>query len=383
VTNITTEDYITVNRDLDKNTFNIENYDYRILEETIAYGYDALSIDTNDPQLVDLLRSSDNERDYSGTIYELPEGYDYVTTITDDIVADGMSDYDKTKAILAYLKDGFVYNITPPLPMSDNADRIQFFLEGSKEGFCQHFSTAAILMLRSQGIPGRYVSGYLVDYDIDYANIQFQPELADALAAGNVLVKDSDAHTWIEVYFEDVGWIPFEATGQADGSSLVQNNKPEIIEPVEAIPLGLSDQTKQVILIVFISFLGIVGVIGLYQSVRYIIRKKRYYRQGEPTRQVMIIVDIINDYLKALRFERKKYETYREYALRIDGYKISDMSYSDMILQYEGVVYGGFTVDEACRDDYADFLVDVRKSAKVHAGLLSVIKTNIKEWMTF
>jgi len=115
----------------------------------------------------------------------------------------------------------------------------------------------------------------------------------------------------------------------------------------------------------------------------YIIRRKRYYRQSQPTRQVLVIMEIINDYLNALGFKREIYETFREYALRIDGYRISEMAFSQLILAYEGIIYGGYTVDELCRDAYTGFLIDVKKSAKKHIGLIKVIKLNIKELISF
>jgi hypothetical protein len=383
VRNMEIEDFIVFNKDDDHNTFMISNYNYKVLDEEIIYEYDALNLDMNDPELIELLNSINNDMNLSGTIYELPEEYDFVNSITADIIEIGMSDYEKTKRIIDYLKQDYVYNIEPPLPTSENTDRIEFFLETSKEGFCQHFATSAILMLRSEGIPARYVSGFMIDYDIDYSMIQFDKSLSDAMAKGRIPVRDSDSHVWIEVYFKDIGWIPFEATAVSDGitvaSSVELESDEEIVEDAD---FRLSYDAKRVMIIILISLSLGVLIFGLYRVIIYIVRRKLRYKNGMPTLQVMIIFDLINDYLKALDFERYDYETYREYAFRIDSMNMSEIELVKLTLEYENIIYGGYSVDEECRDMYLELLKDIRIAAKAHANLFSVIKTNIKELIT-
>lgn len=107
--------------------------------------------------------------------------------------------YEKAKAIEAYLRDSnnFTYTLTPPIaPL--NADPISYFLFDSHQGYCEFFATAMGDMLRSLGIPTRLVNG-------------FGPGAYDTTTQAYV-VRSEDAHTWVESYFPNYGWIPFEPT---------------------------------------------------------------------------------------------------------------------------------------------------------------------------
>ena len=82
-------------------------------------------------------------------------------------------------------------------------DSVEHFLASSHEGFCVHFASAGTLILRSMGVPARYVNGYVV------REFSFYPTEAGEFEAR---VKDSDAHAWCEIYLEDYGWYPIEMT---------------------------------------------------------------------------------------------------------------------------------------------------------------------------
>jgi transglutaminase-like putative cysteine protease len=107
--------------------------------------------------------------------------------------------YEKAKAIEAYLRDpkNFTYTLTPPIaPL--NVDPISYFLFDSHKGYCEFFATAMGDMLRGLGIPTRLVNG-------------FGPGAYDTTTQAYV-VRSEDAHTWVETYFPNFGWIPFEPT---------------------------------------------------------------------------------------------------------------------------------------------------------------------------
>jgi transglutaminase-like putative cysteine protease len=107
--------------------------------------------------------------------------------------------YDKARAIEAYLRNpnNFTYTLTPRVaPL--NADPISYFLFVSHQGYCEFFATAMGDMLRSLGIPTRLVNG-------------FGPGSYDTTTQAYV-VRSEDAHTWVETYFPNYGWIPFEPT---------------------------------------------------------------------------------------------------------------------------------------------------------------------------
>jgi hypothetical protein len=109
--------------------------------------------------------------------------------------------YDQAAAIENYLRSNFNYATNVADPPRD-VDPEEFFLFTTKSGYCEYFATAMGDMLRSLGIPTRLVNGF--------GPGQFDEKLQ------RYVVRESDAHTWVEAYFPHYGWIPFEPT--ADGN---------------------------------------------------------------------------------------------------------------------------------------------------------------------
>ena len=107
--------------------------------------------------------------------------------------------YDEAKAIEAYLKDpaNYTYSTDISLPPS-NTDRVDYFLFTGKQGYCEDYSTAMVVMLRSLGIPTREVTG-------------FAPGSYDS-TQGAYVYREANAHAWPEVYFPGYGWRQFEPT---------------------------------------------------------------------------------------------------------------------------------------------------------------------------
>ncbi len=110
--------------------------------------------------------------------------------------ASGLSVFDQAKAIERYLRT-IPYNDEISAPPPD-MDPLEYFLFEIREGYCDYYASAMATMLRSLGIPARTASGY--------AEGTFDEEL------NLYLVSAKDAHTWVEVYFPNYGWIEFEPT---------------------------------------------------------------------------------------------------------------------------------------------------------------------------
>lgn len=105
--------------------------------------------------------------------------------------------YDQAKAIETYLRNEIVYNESIPQP-PPGIDPIEWFLFELREGYCTYYATSMITMLRSLGVPARMAAGF--------AQGQYDAEL------GQYVVRERDAHTWVEVYFPGYGWVEFEPT---------------------------------------------------------------------------------------------------------------------------------------------------------------------------
>ncbi len=108
--------------------------------------------------------------------------------------------------VIDYIIDemGCAYTITPDLTGVDpTLDGVENFLRNTKEGYCVQFASAVTLILRELGIPARYVEGYIAD---ELTKISRE----DFVYGG--YVRDYNAHAWVEVWFDGVGWIQYEAT---------------------------------------------------------------------------------------------------------------------------------------------------------------------------
>ena len=73
-----------------------------------------------------------------------------------------------------------------------------YFLFDLKTGYCDYYATSMIVMARAVGLPARLVIGY--------ANGDYDPVKAE------YVIREADAHSWVEVYFAGAGWVEFEPT---------------------------------------------------------------------------------------------------------------------------------------------------------------------------
>ncbi len=120
---------------------------------------------------------------------------------------------------------GCEYSITPDTSKVDAAlDGVENFLTNTKEGYCVQFASSAALILRALNIPARYVEGYIA------SELSKKGNGSDMSYGG--YVRDYEAHAWIEVYFDGVGWIQYETTpqfyggmyGVKSGDSIIPND---------------------------------------------------------------------------------------------------------------------------------------------------------------
>lgn len=107
----------------------------------------------------------------------------------------GSSDpYDFVQHVMARVQRDARYTETPPPP--GDLEPLDAFLFRDRAGYCQHFAGATALLLRMGGVPARVVAG-------------FSPGSKDG---SDHIVRDLDAHSWVEVYFPQIGWVTFDPT---------------------------------------------------------------------------------------------------------------------------------------------------------------------------
>lgn len=111
--------------------------------------------------------------------------------------------FEKVDAVENYFQsNGFVYDQVNVAVPEEGEDYVAQFLFETKRGYCDNFSTSMAVLLRTLDIPTRWVKGYTSG---DYVRV---------LDSGNRMyeVTNNHAHSWVEVYFPEVGWVPFEPT---------------------------------------------------------------------------------------------------------------------------------------------------------------------------
>ena len=119
-----------------------------------------------------------------------------------------------------FYESNFRYTMTPG-STPYNEDVIEHFLTKNRRGFCAHFASSATLLLRYAGVPARYCEGYLLQPSSTINNKKLSDITDGWLSDGTsttptgvyeIELSDANAHSWVEIYVEGYGWIPYEMT---------------------------------------------------------------------------------------------------------------------------------------------------------------------------
>jgi protein-glutamine gamma-glutamyltransferase len=158
--------------------------------------------DRNEPSADQLRRDMQRYPDGFDRYLQLPPTLDpRVSSLSKAILinARAQTRYDAARAIETELQTHFGYSLEMK---ATGADPLADFLFNVKAGHCEYFSTAMAVMLRTRGVAARVVNGFLPgEYN----------ETADAYT-----VRQSDAHSWVEVYFPEANsWVTFDPTPAA------------------------------------------------------------------------------------------------------------------------------------------------------------------------
>lgn len=134
-----------------------------------------------------------------------------VKELAQELTADAPSVYQKTQAIERYFgRSGFVYSREEVAVPKEDDDYVDQFLFETKRGYCDNFSSSMVVMLRSVGIPARWVKGFAPgQLNRDDNQEKFYT------------VTNNQAHSWVEAYMPGIGWMPFEPTIGFNGVSNV------------------------------------------------------------------------------------------------------------------------------------------------------------------
>lgn len=127
---------------------------------------------------------------------QLPPLDPRIEPLARQVTAGADNPYDKARELERYLRTGFGYTLD--LPSTPEDDPIASFLFERRQGHCEYFAATMTVLLRTQGIPARMVNGFQTG---EYNEV-----------GENYIVRASDAHSWVEVFFPRVGWVEFDPT---------------------------------------------------------------------------------------------------------------------------------------------------------------------------
>lgn len=128
-----------------------------------------------------------------------PEFFDFAQGLIDPKTRASASQIEIVQSLLRALADyQYTTDLPPPSPPFAHRDPSEAFLLDTRRGHCEYFATSLALLARHYKIPARVVNGYY--------GAQRNP------VGGYYQITQSSAHSWVEIFFEDIGWVVFDAT---------------------------------------------------------------------------------------------------------------------------------------------------------------------------
>lgn len=143
----------------------------------------------------DVLRQATSASPPDAIFLQLPDSLpDEVAATAAEVTAAGATAFDKLVLLQDWFRDNFTYSTD--VPDGNGASAISSFLE-HRIGYCEQFSATYAAMARTLGLPSRVAVGFTQ---------------GEQLGDGSYLVRGRNAHAWPEVWFDGLGWVPFEPT---------------------------------------------------------------------------------------------------------------------------------------------------------------------------
>ncbi|RKD71273.1 transglutaminase superfamily protein [Sinobaca qinghaiensis] len=291
--------------------------------------------------------TGDAEDEVNDAFLQVPDDLpDSIGSLAAELTAEEDNRYDQVKAVENYLRGpDFTYDTQDVAVPEEGTDYVEQFLFETQTGYCDNFSTSMAVMLRTLDIPTRWVKGYT------------SGEMVESSESESVYeVTNANAHSWVEVYFPDVGWVPFEPTRGFDSEAdyIFANNdeaeetpeeeeeQPEEEQPEEQEePEEAAADSFTMPVWPFFLLAALAAVLG------FVFRKKLIaaylltkYRDVHDTGTFVKSFHSLIWLLGYAGWKKESSETMREYAERMDHhYQTNDMGY--LTREFEKYYYGG------------------------------------------
>lgn len=247
-----------------------------------------------------------------------------IARLADEIAGELDDPRQKANAVTTYLQQNFTYGYDFPFESSDTA--LEEFLLKRPPAHCEFFATSAALMLRAQGVPTRYINGFVLQ--------------EKSLNSDYYVIRLKHAHAWIEAYLPDEGWVTYDPTppgtlGSPEDQAGVSDTLVEFFSNFwrkfsgffSQNPMDMLDDLKQFLksltvwdYLKLVSLFGIWGLWRLYKKGR-VARKdaeKPTYRYTPATMDgVTPLLEKVEQSFEKEEWKRKPSETPLAWALRL------------------------------------------------------------------
>lgn len=173
---------------------------------------------------------------------DVPEEYrDVIQQIGGAVVGKPQKQSEAVFRIRSYFAKNFTYSVDTPAPDAGKDPLLQFLTE-TRTGYCAHFASAAVLLLREAGFPARYAEGYYVSQEL-VDSVEKETDVT-------LEVPDSASHAWVELYKDGVGWVPVEVTPgffetKDSEQSTATTPQTQTLQPEETPPEDSEDDTSE------------------------------------------------------------------------------------------------------------------------------------------
>jgi transglutaminase-like putative cysteine protease len=283
---------------------------------------------------------------------DLPER---VKELAVEITSSQTNRYDKVKAVEGYFSaNGFAYDTqNVAIPTADE-DYVDQFLFDTKIGYCDNFSTSMVVLLRAVDIPARWVKGYTEGQRVELNSYE---------------ITNNNAHSWVEVYFPEFGWVPFEPTKGFSNSNLFSydlsttgntnsqtaQTSPEVVpeeeEVKETVAKPTSEEKETSIfdtiadtfswkyVLIFLLSISLIGYLVFQTRKRWIPYLYIWlYKNAKDEEAYFKAYNALLKQLSRVGFPRREGQTLREYSVQVDKfYKGHEME--QLTLNYERALY--------------------------------------------
>ncbi len=289
------------------------------------------------------------------------------------------TNYEKTVAIEKYLRENYTYTLTPEDVPVDK-DFVDYFLFEKKEGYCTYYATSMVVLLRSLGIPSRYVEGYVLPPEHTSDDVY--------------TVTNSNAHAWVEVYFQGFGWLVFEPTTVYAGTmdyKTVSSSVPDNLsymdmmeryrqmmqmqmqessyydEPVDNYTEVKSESQYNIFDILFV--IGSILLLCIIINCATIILHEIKFKIIKKEKTVLLRYNDMIKWLTFTGYKIKPGESARDFAVRIDDDYYLSPSFKEITEIFSKVRYGNQNVTYEEADKIKTTYIELKKKIVKEIGI--------------